>query len=371
MLSSRRTHVQPSPTAAASCASSSQWSARDKECLQRTLDPLHNEFRKQPMGFLRSEGSTLLCTPPAEVYDRLTSMLSNISIVSGLVLSAIAGAALSPLDLDKFPTEKRLAAEIFNVVAALTIVVQACVVLYSTFTLYILISSAHSPTAVYRALTHMTRWIGIFEFMTFVPALGCFALIVIACHLHCSVIAARFVLIATGALVLSFQLGFNHMCQSAFPYNAWAWTSVFGGVYWLLPRPFGASRAHAKAHGELLLAQAREGVLGALDQDGDYVLDGDDERSEKATHDEAELNGWISQAELELSPTQRGLLVRALLAEGLTHARMREAVQHPGGFQTLCEMLASSELRMRPGERLALASAVMRGGGVSSSPTPS
>ena len=54
--------------------------------------------RLRPFGFLTSEASAMLCLPPAEVHDRLTAMLSSASIVSGLVLSAIAGTALNPIE---------------------------------------------------------------------------------------------------------------------------------------------------------------------------------------------------------------------------------------------------------------------------------
>lgn len=335
-------------------AGGSQWDASDKAALQRVLDPLCTSFRKQPMGFLSSEGSTLMCTPPGEVYDRLTGILSNVSIVSGIVLSAIAGVALSPLDLDEFD-EKRNAADLYNAVAAVAVAVQLCVTLYSTFTLYILMASAHSPSAVYRALTHMTRWIGFLEFMTFVPALLCFMLIGLASHLYSSTMVTRVVAVTMCAFVLSFQIAFNHMCQHAFPYNAWAWTSVFGGIYWMLPRPFASTEAVARAHGELLVSQAKEGVLGGLDKDDDLVIDTD----ASVEPGEVELDTWL-EAVLKLTQVRRKLLVHGLYAGGLTRARMIEAVQHGGGYHTLCEMLSSGELRMRPGERLALASAAMR-----------
>ena len=116
----------------------------------------------------------MLCLPPGDIYERLTSMLTNASIVSGLVLSAIAGAALNPLDADDYPGLRRRV-EWYNAVAAVTVATQLCVVLYSTFSLFILTSNAHSPSATYRSLVHMARWIGFLEFMTFVPAMGCFA----------------------------------------------------------------------------------------------------------------------------------------------------------------------------------------------------
>lgn len=340
------------------------WSAGDRACLQHRLDALHRRFRKQPMGFLTSEGSALLCAPQNEIYDRFVSILSNISIVSGLVLSAIAGVALNPYQPEKFEAVgKQFTAELYNVVAAITVAGQLCTVLYSTFTLYIVTSTAHTPTAAYRSLAHSLRFLGFLEFMTFVPALGSFVLIMLACHLHCSPMAFYIVLGVVGFSVVSFQLAFNHTMMYAFPYNNWAWGSVFMGAYWLYDYLIGKQwlEKSARAHGERLIAQASEGVLGGLDEDGDYAIDDDDSApAAAAKSSEAELAAWAGKVLHNLKPTKCGLLARGLHGAGLTRSRMLEAVQHSGGYETLCAMLASSELRLQPGERLALASAAMR-----------
>ena len=330
------------------------WQPNDKAALQRMIDPLHNAFRKLPFGFLRSEATTLLCAPSSEVYDRLTSILTNVSIVSGLVLSAIAGAALSPFDPTAFPPEKRLTAEAYNVVAAVTVATQLCVVLYSTFTLYIVISSAHNPTAIYRALVHMAAWIGFFEFMTFLPAMGSFALIILAANLRCSALGGWIVLGVVCALIGMFQASFVYVMCHALPYNAWAWSSMASvGLTWL-PK---SVEAAARNHGALLLAQAKEGVLGGLDENDDYVIDDD----RKVSADEEQLVAWVPKV-LQISPMRSQLLVKELCAAGLTRERMIEAAQLPGGFHVLCEILAAhqKELQLRPGDRLALATAAVR-----------
>ena len=98
------------------------WSAADKACLQRAIDPLRANFRRRPFAFLGSEATTMLCSSkPGEVYERLTSMLSNMSIVSGVVLSAFAGAALSPLAPDDYPPAARTKVDAFNAVAAVCV----------------------------------------------------------------------------------------------------------------------------------------------------------------------------------------------------------------------------------------------------------
>jgi len=336
-------------------AKAQPWSVADKECLQQTIDPLHNDFRKQPFGFLTSEGTTLLCARSTEIYDRLSSFLTTVGVVSGLVLSSIAGAALEPLDLDDYPPEKQMAAETFNTLGAIAVAAQLFVVLYSTFTLYILTASCHNPTAAYRATLHMKKWIGFLEFMTFVPAVATAALIVLAVHLRCSSLATWIVGCTTCTLCVAFQGGFNLMCNSCFPYNAWAWsTMASGGAVWLSSRV----EADARNHGELLISQAKEaGVLNGIDEDGDYVIDSAEQLSQRGS----ELEEWLKTAlEHDFSPTRLGVLAHQLLSVGLTRARMYESVQHPGGYQTLCEMLSFDSLGLNPGDRLALASAIMR-----------
>ena len=330
------------------------WSAADKATLQKTIDPLQNAFRKQPAGFLHSEATTLLCAPREEVYDRLTSFLSTCCMVSGLVLSAVAGAALHPLKADDFADDKESVVEAFNVVASLTVATQFCVVLYSTFTLYILISSAHDPSMVYRALMHMQRWIGFLEFATFVPAMGTFGLIAIAAYLHCGRTAGGVVLAACCALAVGFQAAFVAMCNKAFPYNSWAWATVASAAYpWLSPRV----EKDARAHGELLLAQAKDGVLSALDKNNNCVIDAKGAAEESASR--AELSPWVEGAIGPLQPTDLRLLVEQLLEAGLTRERLGKAASHPGGFQALCFMLESAKISLRPGDRLALATAAM------------
>lgn len=346
-------HNMSAKTVPKSAPSTQAWSASDKACLQRTIDPLHNAFRMRPLAFMKSEGTALLCAPPSEVYERLMSFLSNVSVISGLVLSAIAGVALEPLDPDEYARDKRDAVEVFNVVAALTVVIQLCTCLFSTFTLYMLTSTSHNPQAVYRTTLHMTRWIGLLEFMTYVPALGTLALVVIAMYLRCGAFGFRVVIVGTCLCYVGMQIGFDFMCASAFPYNNWAWSivSAFG-----IPFCSDFSRAAAKKHGGLLVAQAQHGVLSGLDENDDYVID-DAAAQPAASEAEAKLASWLQGALTNLSAVQRETLAQQLVAAGLTKSRIIDAVHCPGGFQSLCGMLAADEFRMRPGDRLALASA--------------
>jgi hypothetical protein len=336
-----------------STARSKALSAQDKQCLQQSIDRLQNAHKvKNPVGFLTSEGTALLCASPNEIYDRLTAFLTNTGIVAGLVLSSIAGTALNPLNPDDFADEKRGLVEAFNVTAAVSVVTQLLVVLFATYTLYIITAAVHTQTAAYRAALHMTRWIGFLEFCSYIPALGTLGLIILAAQLRCDALAAWMVLGASIALLVCFQASFDLVATRAVPYAAWQWSLVASlGLPWLS----GRVHADAKVAGELLLQQAKEGVLGGLDEDDDFVIDAAAETAEA----EAALASWL-QGVLTLTPTGVGVLAQRLFQAGLTRARMVEAAAHPGGFQSLCELLTTSELGLRPGERLALASAAMR-----------
>ena len=330
-------------------------SARDKECLQRSIDRLRNAHTTyNPFGFLSSEGTQLLCASPSDVYERLTSLLSNIAIVSGLTLSAIAGSALSPLDPDEFADDKRVLVEAYNVTAALTVVIQLMVVLFSTYTLYLVIAAVHNPTAAYRTTMHMTRWIGLLEFLSYLPALGTVGLIILAAQLRCSKVGAWIVLGASIAMWTCIQAAFDFAICHARPYSAWQWSFMASlGFNWL-----GQTRDRARVEGQLLAEEAKEGVLGGLDNDSDFVIDTAAEPAEAETA----LAAWL-QGVLTMTPTASGLLAQRLIAAGLTQARMLEATTYPGGFQALCGMLAANDMGLRPGDRLAVASAAMREGG--------
>lgn len=326
----------------------------DKEALQRSIERLRDAHETMdPFGFLTSEGTQLLCASPSDAYDRLTTFLSNISIVSGLILSSIAGTALEPIDVDEFAGGKRTLADAFNVIAAVTVIVQLMVVLFSTYTLYLVSASVHTPTAAYRATLHMTRWLGFLEFCSYLPALGVLGLIIIAAQLRCGDVAAWTVLVVTPILWLGFQACFDCMCCRAMPYSAWRWSAVTSfGIPWLSKR----LRTDAKVQGALLLDQAKDGVLGGLDEDNDCRID---EVVDVAAA-ELELGSWL-EGVLSVAPTSASLLAQRLFAAGLTHSRMIEAAACPGGFTSLCDMLAATgKVGMRPGDALALASAAMR-----------
>ena len=142
-----------------------------------------------------------------------------------------------------------------------------------------------------------------------------------------------------------------------------------GGVTWLSKR----TRADARVQGELLLEQAKEGVLSGLHEDDNRRIDNTTEvaaadvevaevQVAEVAAAEAELASWLEGA-IPLKAPAGSQLAQRLFAAGLTQARMVEAAAHPGGFQSLCDLLTMGNVGMRPGDALALASAAMSDAG--------
>ena len=100
----------------------------------------------------------------------------------------------------------------------------------------------------------------------------------------------------------------------------------------------------------LITIQAQDGVLGGLDENADYVIDDAAAQQAATSKDEGELESWLHGVLTNLSSVQRKILAQQLFAAGLTRTRIIEAVQHPGGFQSLCDMLTATEFRLRPGD---------------------
>ena len=105
------------------------WSDKDNAALQRVLDPLRKPPAVNIFGFLGSEARALACAPRSEVHDRTMSFLSSLNVMAGLVLSAIAPMATTPLDSSSLPSGKRWMADLFNVFAYVSVTTQICIVM--------------------------------------------------------------------------------------------------------------------------------------------------------------------------------------------------------------------------------------------------
>jgi hypothetical protein len=147
------------------------WSDQDNEALQKLLDPLRSTPKIDPLGMLGSEARGLVCAPPREVYDRAMSYLTTMNVCAGLVLNSIASLATDPVKVHLLPQDKQLLGDTFNVLAYISITTQICVVMFSTYILFMLAVHAHSPAQVYRALAHSGAMFGVCQIAIYLPLL--------------------------------------------------------------------------------------------------------------------------------------------------------------------------------------------------------
>ncbi|KAH8091875.1 hypothetical protein JL720_5447 [Aureococcus anophagefferens] len=144
------------------------------------MDPLFHKPKINPLGMLGSEARGLCCAPKSEVFDRLVAFVSTINVMSGLVLSAIASLATAPLVVEALPSNKRFLGSLFNVLAFVSVATQICVVMFSTYMLFLVYCHGHSPSAIYRALVHSQTLIGACMLGVYFPLLLWLGMIVIA-----------------------------------------------------------------------------------------------------------------------------------------------------------------------------------------------
>ena len=132
------------------------------------------------------------------------------------------------------------------------------------------------------------------------------------------------------------------------PLSAWRWAGLgaFGQ-----PGCRGGQRTDAKLQGELLFDHAKAGVLAGLDEDDDFRID---DAAETAAV-QAELASWLRDALHMKQPAASRLAQRSppRRPDTCTYGR---GIRTPRRIQTLCDVLASSSVGMRPGDALALAS---------------
>ena len=91
------------------------WSEKDVAILERMLKPLRLPPKPDVFGMFGSEARGLISCPKSEVYDRASAYLATINVTAALVLSAIAGMATSPMNVDTLPEDKKALGCAFNV----------------------------------------------------------------------------------------------------------------------------------------------------------------------------------------------------------------------------------------------------------------
>lgn len=191
---------------------------------------------------------------------------------------------------------------------------------------------------IYRALAHLGTLFGTFQVGIFIPLILWLAMMILSAHITFKSFYARWVCTGIVIVIYSiFHLMFTYYTTRAFPRAMWGWLGLTGP--WLFFDSRVKSDVARSSH--LYLAGAQKGVLAGKDEDHDGHVDTSGHHEQTA--EEKALAGWVDQSLPELThrseKTRRKLLFHALLTEGLTLVRLREAAKLPGGFRVLMDML--------------------------------
>ena len=135
---------------------------REKEKVRKRFDSLYKDLKPRPSYWLGGiEHTTMLAASPEEIQEKMIGLYSGVNIMSGLILSALVGLALDPIEVNTLPQEdlnlfgleirnyKQWLACVYNIFGSVCVVIQVLICCYSTFILGFMHSTPNQPELVY------------------------------------------------------------------------------------------------------------------------------------------------------------------------------------------------------------------------------
>mmetsp|Transcript_28096 Transcript_28096/g.53519 ORF Transcript_28096/g.53519 Transcript_28096/m.53519 type:complete len:401 (+) Transcript_28096:421-1623(+) len=337
------------------------WSKQDIKALQKYLKMLECETKFEPFTW-SPDVPGLLCTSAEDVFDRTVLLVSTVNLVASLMLSATAGTALNPIDVEAMPDVewKRTLADVFNILTAICVTIQICNVVFSAYVLIMLAGSSSNPSLIYRSLSHSGPCFAIFQINTYVPNFMLLAMMVIMNILRCRLwarwIAVMGIVVVYAIIHFVSMQGFARM----FPASQSYWAFLTAPWNYLSPRFV----SDARRNGAALLLQAETALATHLDSDGIEALRfaGISDKSkvlEVRAREGRELSGFLKAVLPRLSDDRRNHLAGAFIREELTLTTLVGAAKAPGAFMAVVDQINLEGLELLRGERLALVTALI------------
>ena len=104
------------------------------------------------------------------MYERSVNLFTNLNLMAGLMLSALAEIALNPKDVPSLPAEHQTLGDAANIIAAFIVVVQTLITVYTTF-IGLELAASGSPSGVYRMLVYFGPLVGYFQLLLWIPTM--------------------------------------------------------------------------------------------------------------------------------------------------------------------------------------------------------
>ena len=309
----------------------------------------------------------LLCTKRDEVHDRIVTFLTTVNITSGLLFTAIVGAALNPFVIDRLDPDKKIYGQIFNITAALSCMCEFSIAFYTCQLLLCTISQHTTPAMTYRGILQMGTCYTAVENFFFFPIFGIGIMFMMS-----QLINGDFYTGIIGSVVVAIVFCYVYYLATAFPFGMeHAELNIapqqMPWIYYTKKNIFkGAEKQYA-----VMLAEAQKSLFEIIEDDEKFMHAGAEDSGaefrsagENEAKDKREMIDLISAALPELNAEalnpRKSALATSLLRSGLSVQRLKAAATIVNGAQ-LVDGKLSAHPELTQGQALALTTFIIGG----------
>ena len=216
---------------------------------EKALDQKLDDLREPRLHFHNPIFKQLLRVPAEQVVERAISTFSTLNLMAALMLTGITVIAIAPINVSSVSDDKRILANVFNILATILMNMS---VLNVMFTTYILLSlSSEMPSTIYVLLCKADGLTLINFLCTWISCLVYIILGVLALWIRSDEWAAITIMTFSAILFIAAQLQYGKMESNLFPLGQSGWGLLTFGAFWTE-----SVRQRAKAMGQLCAAEA-------------------------------------------------------------------------------------------------------------------
>ena len=210
----------------------------DKAFLEYKMEALNKKHKARFTYFISGVDSMfLMCNSPEELNDRVLGIVNVINLMSGLILSAMAGVALEPYAVEELPPNMQILGDVYNVIGGFSVTLQFCMCMYSSFMLMFMYSTPNKIELTYFFVLRGGMLFGIWATCLFLPNIGVFVMISIAMIINSSTIGGFVASGVVWATFLGVHMIMVYFYSRMFPAHVWAYAPMAtGGALFLSGR---------------------------------------------------------------------------------------------------------------------------------------
>lgn len=331
---------------------------KDRERVRNCVHRLRDATNPKNNGPLNSglEYVEFLLLSPERQREALNNTLTTFNVLAALLMSSILEDALNPVVRDDGNVWTAIVA---NILIGSVVVICAALVAFSAY-LSIIIMSLED-----RSLARAGLWIGDTTFYgcaTFLSLYLVSVAVILRQWMEYSWQIAVFITILFTGIFFTFFIHFFVIMDNACPVFSQYWSRLFA--------PF-MLRDRNKRHAHAMATAMADELEAAFDRVPDFEpcpgtttnaaaeVEMDDTSASASEHD-TRTDTLVAQALSDASPGRRTDVAMGLVKAGLTAAVLGDAAE-TGGHGLVWSALSSCGFDLKPGERLQLTTALLKG----------